>query len=136
MQKRSSLITECLRSRYASRPPVVPRPRSPQNVFERSREFGLLVAVFDDDRGVNREPEVLARTVLDSAGTGYNDSPRRDYERHFGRGAQDGVVREVIDWGAACEDGACGEHSLAADDRALIDTGVSADEDVVLDDDG
>src|SRR5207247_1348184 len=54
---------------------------SAEQFLEARRLIGLLVAVLDDDRSVEREAQFLASTLGDGARAGHDDGPRGNHER-------------------------------------------------------
>jgi hypothetical protein len=110
--------------------------RSTQNVFEGCAEVGFFVAVLHDHWRVYAEAPLGGFALCDGAGAGNDDCGGGNDEWLVSGGAQDCSVDEVEDRSAAGEDGSSGENCAFADDGALVNASVAANEDVVFNDDG
>lgn len=107
-----------------------------EKVFESEAKLGFFVTVFDDDGRVDAEAPFGGLAFVDGAGAGDDDGVIRNDERAIAFGADDLTVDDVIDRCSAGESGSCGEDGSFADDGAFVDAAVSADEDIVFQDDG
>src|SRR6185437_11858164 len=67
--------------------------------------------------------------------TGYDDGAIGYDERRARGRAVDRLVDEIEHGSTACEDDTGSKHRTTANDRSFVDTAVSANNDVVLDDD-
>src|SRR5579863_8597862 len=129
--------------KYGGDAALVPRlgksSRLTEQIFQRSTQGGLLVAVLDDDGGVEREAPGIGVGVCfalaDCPRTGNHYGVFGDDQWQLVGSAENGAVDEIEDGGAAGEDGSGGQDGSLADDGALVNAGVAADEHIVLNDD-
>ena len=98
---------------------------------------GFLVAILDDDGGVNRESPFLSFSAGDGAGAGHDDGALRDDEAAiWAVSAIDRVFDGVEERGGAREDGSRAEHRAGANLGAFVNAAIATDQGVILDDYG
>ena len=106
-----------------------------QDRFEDDGGGCFIVAIFDDDGGVEAEAVLAGKWRVDGARAGNDDGVFGDVEDAID-GANDGFVDEVVDGSGARDNRAGGDDGAAVDVCALVDPRVSADKCCIFDDDG
>ena len=115
------LVTEePIQGRYKkpSGPKIFEAVRRKQNlaekVFQLDFGFGAGVAIFHDDRRIERDAPLFARTRFHGARTGDDDSFFRNDERLIGSGAVNGFPHQIVDGRGAVQDCAAARERRAS----------------------
>ena len=113
------------------------RATLPEQVFEFDAAVSFLVAILDDDGGVNRESPFLGFSTGDGATARHDDGALRDDEAAiWAVSAIDCVFDGVEERGGAREDGSRTEHRAGAHLGAFVNAAIATDQGVVFDDYG